>query len=100
MYDVADTNGGTDDDDCELEDELDDDTDFESATDGGAHDPAAHAVSWKLGHVAAGATVRMQVTSTVSANAAPGAVLVNRALLSGGTTFPPLTAFAQTLVLP
>jgi hypothetical protein len=100
-YEIAYTNGGSDDDDdCELEDELDDDTDFDSASAGGVYDPVAHAVRWKLGRVPAGATVRVRVTATVSPNAVPGAVLVNRALLGGGSGLPPLTAFAQTVLLP
>jgi hypothetical protein len=100
-YDVTYRNGGSDDDDgCELEDELDDDTEFDSSSAGGAYDPAAHTVSWKLGRVPAGATVRMQVTTVVAADAAPGAVLVNRALLSGDRGLAPLTAFTQTVVVP
>jgi subtilisin family serine protease len=99
-YDVAYTNGGSDDDDdCEVEDELDDDTDFKSASGGGTYDPSLHTVTWKLGGVPAGATVRMRVTATVSANAAPGTVLVNRALV-GGLGLPAATAFAQTVVVP
>jgi subtilisin family serine protease len=93
-YEIAYTNGGSDDDeDCELEDELDDDTDFDSASAGGVYDPVAHVVRWKLGPVPAGATVRVLVTATVSPDAAPGAVLLNRALLGGGLALPPLTAF-------
>jgi fimbrial isopeptide formation D2 family protein len=99
-YDVTYTNGGTDDDDdCEVEDELDDDTDFRSASAGGTYDPSRHAVTWKLGRVPAGATVRMRVTATVSPNAAPGTVLVNRALVSS-LGLSPATAFTETVVVP
>jgi hypothetical protein len=56
-------------------------------------------VTWKLGRVPAGATVRMRITAIVSTNAAPGAVLVNRAFVSG-LGLSPATAFAQTVVVP
>ena len=83
-YELAYTNRGDDDDeDCELEDDLDDDTSFASASDGGAYDPVAHAVTWRVGTVPAGTTVRIRVTTSVSPFAAPGAVLVNSGLVTG-----------------
>ena len=87
------------DDDCELEDELDEDTAFVSASNGGIYDPATHSVRW-LANVAAGSAASFRVTARISPATPPGAVLVNRARISAGSGLPPLTAFAQTVLLP
>jgi subtilisin family serine protease len=96
-YELAYTNhGGGDDEACELVDVLDADTSFGSASSGGTYNPVDHAVTWRLGTVPAGATVRVRVNTTVSPFVAPGAVLLNGGSVLGPS---PLAAFAETLVV-
>jgi subtilisin family serine protease len=89
----------SDEEECELADELDDDTDFVSASNGGVYDPATHSVRWQVGKVAAGSSVSFRVTTRVSAATPLGAVLVNRAVF-GAPGAVPEVALAQTIVLP
>ena len=83
----------------ELEDDLDDEHEFVSATGGGTYDPETHRVTWKLGRLAPGATGTVRLTARVSPSAGFGSLLVNQARLSEPGMIP-ITALTQTVVLP
>ncbi len=91
---------GDDDAECvEIEDELDDDLTFVSASNNGVYDPATHSVTWSPGRLTPGATGTVLLTAQVSPFAGIGSLLANQASLSepGMLSVP---ALAQTLVLP
>ncbi len=91
---------GNDDAECpEIEDDLDDDEEFVSATNGGVYDPSTRTVTWKLGRLAPGATGTVGLTTRISPGAAISSLIVNQArLLEPGMLSVP--AFTFTLVLP
>jgi len=98
-YTITYHNHGDDEDDCEIDDDLDDDMAFVSASGNGAYDPATHAVTWALGPVAAGESGTVRVTAQVSPFALPGTVLFNEASFGLGSLIR-VSALAETLVLP
>jgi len=83
----------------EIEDLLDDDEDFVSATNGGVYDPETRTVTWSLGRLAPGATGSIGLTARISPDAGIGTALVNLSLLlePGMISIP---AQWQTIVLP
>jgi fimbrial isopeptide formation D2 family protein len=99
-YTITYTNlGDDDDDDCEIDDLLDDDLTYVSSTGGGTYDAATRTVTWTTGNVAAGATRTVTLTAKVSSSAGAGSVLVNRAYFGRlGIDAAPF-ASATTLVL-
>jgi uncharacterized repeat protein (TIGR01451 family) len=93
-------NSGDDDsDDCDVDDLLDDDLAFVSATGGGAYDAATRTVSWTTGPTAPGVSRSVTVTAKVAPTTTAGEVITNQATLrtlgSGS-----LLATSSTIVLP
>jgi uncharacterized repeat protein (TIGR01451 family)/fimbrial isopeptide formation D2 family protein len=65
--------------DVVVTDPLPKDLTFVSAANGGVYDAATRTVTWKLGTLAKGASVKVQVTATVTSGAAAGASIANTA---------------------
>jgi len=100
-YELTYANLSLDDDaECpEIDDELDDDLEFVSASNGGTYDAETRTVTWKLARLAPGSTGTVRLTARVAPFAPVASVLVNQATLSEPGMLP-VTAQAQTLVLP
>jgi uncharacterized repeat protein (TIGR01451 family) len=73
---------------------------FVAASQGGQYDSARRTVTWSLGTLAVNGTGALTLTVRLSAGAALGSVVVNRAELTADLTLSPPLATWPTLVVP
>jgi uncharacterized repeat protein (TIGR01451 family) len=83
-----------------LVDTLPSGVEFVSASNGGRYDAARRAVVWRLGTLTVNGTATLRLTAKLSASAATGSLVVNRAELTADLTVSPPLASWPTLVTP